>query len=38
MNPGSFKQTGEPIPIKNSKGELIQIGGYDAYYLDLIEL
>jgi len=35
---GSFRQTGEPIAIKNAKGEHIKIGGFDAYYLDLIEL
>ena len=38
MNPGSFKQMSEPIPIKNAKGEHIEISGYKAYYLDLIEL
>jgi hypothetical protein len=38
MNPGSFKQMAEPIPIKNAKGEQIEISGYKAYYLDLIEL
>ncbi|MCB6232135.1 hypothetical protein LIS90_12860 [Flavobacterium psychrophilum] len=38
MNPGSFKQTAEPIPIKNAQGEQIKIGGYPAFYLDLIEL
>jgi hypothetical protein len=38
MNAGSFRQTAEPIPILNSQGQQIKIGGYDAYYLDLIEL
>jgi hypothetical protein len=38
MNPGKFKQLGEPIPIKDVKGLHIEIGGYEAYYLDLIEL
>ncbi|MBO9585418.1 MAG: fibronectin type III domain-containing protein [Flavobacterium sp.] len=38
MNPGSFRQMSEPIPIKNAQGEHIKISGYKAYYLDLIEL
>lgn len=38
MNPGKFKQITEPIPIKDANGNQIKIGGYDAYYLDLIEL
>lgn len=38
MDPGSFKQIAEPIAIKNELGEHIKIGGYLAYYLDLIEM
>lgn len=38
MNAGSFRQTAEPIPIIDSQGQQIKIGGFDAYYLDLIEL
>lgn len=38
MEEGFFKQTAEPTLIKNAQGEQIKIGGYPAFYLDLIEL